>query len=323
MLVDSIGRNITYLRLSVTDRCDLRCVYCMAKDMKFAPKAQILTLEELARLALIFVELGVKKIRITGGEPLVRRNVMSLFENLCSKVEELTLTTNGTLLKANAAALWQCGVRRVNVSLDTLDPVFFNRLSRGGNIQKTLEGIEAAKHAGLKVKINMMALKQNRDEIEKMLDWCKQNELSLTLIEVMPLGDVEEERICSFQSLEEIKQQLGAKHSLTPLAGKDDAGGPATYFEIDGVKMGFITPHTNNFCSGCNRVRVDCRGRLYPWLGSENYADLKYPLRFGNEELVISEIEKALSKKAKGHEFVLTEYAIKGGLKRHMNVTGG
>ena len=334
MLVDSIGRNVTYLRLSVTDRCDLRCAYCMKEQMEFAPKSQILTLEELYQLTLIFVRLGVKKLRITGGEPLVRRNIISLFENLTGKVDELTLTTNGTLLNRYAASLYQCGVRRVNVSLDTLDGEFFTRLSRGGNIQNTLAGIEAAQKAGLKVKINMVALKQNKHQIQPMLNWCKANGFSLTLIEVMPLGDLwsdtgsDKDNLCTFHSLAEVQSELSQKYAFEPVgsslpANGNNTSGPATYALVNGVKLGFITPHTNNFCAGCNRVRVDSQGRLYPCLGSDNYTDLKHPLRFEDSDAVIAQIAKALTAKPKGHEFTLTEGAIGGGVKRSMNVTGG
>lgn len=331
MLSDSLGRTITYLRLSVTDRCDLRCTYCMAEKMKFSPKVQILTLEDLADLAEIFIGLGVRKLRITGGEPLVRRNVMSMFRRLGARLgpgpqaglDELTLTTNGTMLARYAAELADCGVRRVNVSLDTLDRDKYAQITRGGSLRRALGGIAAAVKAGLGVKINMVALKQNVAEVEEMVEWAARHRLGLTLIEVMPLGDVGGERLESFVSLAEVRRRLERGYTLEPLT--ETSGGPARYFRVleNGLKLGLITPHSNNFCASCNRVRLTCAGRLYPCLGSDNFSDLKYPLRLGGEKMATAEIKKALRHKVEGHEFAVDGSSMFGGVVRHMSVTGG
>ena len=328
MLTDSLGRNITYLRLSVTDRCDLRCTYCMAERMSFLPKAQVLTLEELAQLADIFIDLGVRKLRITGGEPLVRRNVMSLFRGLSEnlrtdRLDELTLTTNATLLARYAEELAACGVRRVNVSLDSLDADTYAEITRGGSLRRTLGGIAAAKKAGLSVKINMVALRRSVGEVEDMAEWAARHSLGLTLIEVMPLGDGGAARLASFVNLAELLQRLRRRYTLEPLG--ETSGGPARYFRVleNGLKLGMIAPYSDNFCAGCNRVRLTCTGRLYPCLGSDNFTDLKYPLRLGGEELVSKEISRALAGKVKGHEFSLGSDGISGAVLRHMNVTGG
>ena len=329
-LVDPFGRAISYLRVSVTDRCDFRCVYCMAENMTFLPKRDLLTLEELDRVCSVFVERGVRKLRITGGEPLVRRDIMTLFRSLSrhlasDALEELTVTTNGSQLARHAAELADCGVRRINVSMDTLNPDTFRRITRWGDLDKVMAGIDAAQAAGLKVKINAVALKGvNEDEIVPMMEWAHGRGMDLTLIEVMPLGEIETHRADQFLSLAQIRAGLLDRFTLEDL--QERTGGPARYVRVKetGGKLGFITPLTHNFCESCNRVRLTCTGRLYMCLGQEDAADLRTPLRLseGNERLHQA-IEDAIARKPKGHDFVIDRRRSAPAVSRHMSVTGG
>ena len=330
MMIDPHGRSISYVRVSVTDRCDFRCVYCMAEDMTFLPKKDLLTLEELDRLCSAFVDLGVRKIRLTGGEPLVRRNIMSLVRSLgrhlrSGALAELTVTTNGSQLDRFAGALSECGVRRVNVSLDTLDPARFQAITRWGKYDKVLAGIAAAKAAGLHLKINMVALKGvNEDEIDRMIAWCGAEGFDLTLIETMPLGDIDGDRTEQYLPLSLVRARLERRWRLTDLP--DRTGGPARYVRIEetGGRLGFITPLTHNFCESCNRVRVTCTGRMYMCLGQEDEADLCAPLRASEgDELLRAAILDGIARKPKGHDFVIDRRHRRPGLKRHMSVTGG
>ena len=329
-LIDPFGRAIAYLRVSVTDRCDFRCVYCMSEDMTFLPKRDLLTLEELDRLCSVFVDHGVRKLRITGGEPLVRRDIMTLFRSLSrhlasGALEELTLTTNGSQLARYAAELADCGVRRINVSMDTLDPDKFRAITRWGDLDKVIRGIDAAQEAGLSVKINAVALKGvNEDEIEPMLEWAHGRGMDLTLIEVMPLGEIEPDRIDQFLPLSRVRASLLDRYTLEDLP--DRTGGPARYVRVKetGGRLGFITPMTHNFCESCNRVRLTCTGTLYMCLGQEDAADLRTPLRAseGNER-VAQAIADAISRKPKGHDFVIDRGRNRPAVGRHMSVTGG
>ena len=328
-MIDPFGRAITYLRVSVTDRCDLRCVYCMAEDMHFLPKRDLLTLEELDRLCGAFIGLGTTKIRLTGGEPLVRRDVMTLFRSLGARIgnglNELTVTTNGTQLTKHAEALFAAGVRRVNVSLDTLDPVRFGQVTRGGKIEQTLDGIFAAKAAGLAVKINAVALKGvNEGEFDAMLAWCGEHGLDLCLIETMPMGEISEDRTDQSLPLSIVRGRL-RKH--WPLEETDyRTGGPARYFNVKetGRRIGFITPMTHNFCESCNRVRLTCTGTLYMCLGQDDQADLRAVLRSGASDAGLEDaIREAISRKPKGHEFIIDRRHDRPSVARHMSVTGG
>src|SRR3954464_10308494 len=328
-LVDPFRRAITYLRVSVTDRCDFRCVYCMSEDMAFLPKRDLLTLEELDRLCSVFVERGVTKLRITGGEPLVRRNIVSLFAGLsrhlaAGALDELTLTTNGSQLARYADELAGYGVKRVNVSIDTLDREKFRRITRWGDLSKVMEGIDAAQRAGLHVKINAVALKGvNEDEIETLMAWAHGRGMDLTLIEVMPLGEIEVARVDQFLPLSMVRARLQSRFTLEDLAER--TGGPARYVRVKetGGKLGFITPLTHNFCESCNRVRLTCTGKLYMCLGQEDAADLRTPLRLseGNER-VEQAIEDAIARKPKGHDFVIDRRRNRPAVGRHMSVTG-
>ncbi len=329
-LVDPFGREISYIRVSVTDRCDMRCVYCMSEDMNFLPKQDLLTLEELDRLCAAFIARGVTKLRITGGEPLVRRNIMSLFRSLSRHLEsgalaELTLTTNGSQLAQCAAELAAIGVRRLNVSLDTLDPEKFRAITRWGDHAKVVAGIDAARAAGLAVKLNMVALAGvNEDEIVPMLEWAHGRGMDLTLIEVMPLGKIEGERADQFLPLSLVEARLRDRYTLTALDHK--TGGPARYVRIGetGGRLGFITPLTHNFCEGCNRVRVTCTGTLYMCLGQDDAADLRAPLRASAaDELLQIALEDAIARKPKGHDFVIDRTRSAPAVARHMSVTGG
>ncbi|WP_162408968.1 GTP 3',8-cyclase MoaA [Acuticoccus sediminis] len=330
VLEDTFGRRVTYLRISVTDRCDFRCVYCMSENMSFLPKRDLLTLEELDRVSTAFVERGVTKLRITGGEPLVRRNVMSLFRDLSrhlksGALEELTLTTNGSQLGKYATELADCGVRRVNVSLDTLDPDNFRAITRWGNLDKVLEGIDAAQAAGLKVKINMVALKDaNEDEIVPMLRYCHERGHDLTLIETMPLGEIEADRTDQYLPLSTVRQRLAEEFTLTDLT--DRTGGPARYVRVEetGGRVGFITPLTHNFCESCNRVRLTCTGTLFLCLGQDHAVDLRAPMRQseGNEALHRA-IDHGMGIKPKGHDFVIERRNERPAVARHMSTTGG
>lgn len=328
-LVDPFQRAITYLRISVTDRCDFRCVYCMSEDMAFLPKRDLLTLEELDRLCGVFIARGVRKLRVTGGEPLVRRDIMHLFRRLsrhlaAGALDELTLTTNGSQLGRFAGELAGLGVRRVNVSLDTLDPDTFRAITRRGDLGTVLEGIRAAREAGIRVKINAVALKGvNEDEIPGMLAWAHGLGMDMTLIEVMPLGEVEGDRTDQFLPLSLVRERLAARHTLTPLP--DRTGGPARYVRVEetGGRLGFITPLTHNFCESCNRVRLTCTGKLYMCLGQEDAADLRAALRASPDDaLVTRAVVEAIARKPRGHDFVI-ERARPAAVPRHMSVTGG
>jgi cyclic pyranopterin phosphate synthase len=333
-MIDPFGRSISYLRVSVTDRCDLRCVYCMAEDMTFLPKADLLSLEELDRLCGVFIGLGVRKIRLTGGEPLVRRDVMSLFRNLGARLgsglgsglEELTVTTNGTQLARYAGELREAGVRRINVSLDTLDAAKFAAATRWGRIEKTLDGIFAAKAAGLAIKINAVALKGfNEDEFDGMVAWCGEHGFDLCLIETMPLGEIDGDRTDQYLPLSRVRERLSRTWTLTDT---DYAtGGPARYVRVaeTGRRIGFITPLTHNFCESCNRVRLTCTGTLYMCLGQEDAADLRAPLRRpgATDEDVAEAVRAAIARKPKGHDFVIDRRGAAPALSRHMSVTGG
>jgi cyclic pyranopterin phosphate synthase len=329
-LVDSFGRHITYLRVSVTDRCDFRCVYCMAEDMTFLSKRELLTIEEMDRVCSAFVARGVKKIRLTGGEPLVRSNIMSLVESLSrhlrsGEMEELTLTTNGSQLARYAAELAGYGVRRINVSVDTRDPVKFKAITRWGDLAKVEAGIAAAKAAGLAIKINAVALKGvNEDEIEELIRWAHGNGMDLTLIETVPLGDIEGDRTDQYLPLSILRARLRDRFTLEDIPYK--TGGPARYMRVaeTGGRLGFITPLTHNFCESCNRVRLTCTGTLYMCLGQEDAADLRAPLRASeSNHLLDAAIEEAISRKPKGHDFIIDRRHNKPALSRHMSVTGG
>lgn len=329
-LVDPFGRAITYLRVSVTDRCDLRCVYCMSEHMTFLPKADILSLEELDRLCAAFVTRGVRKLRITGGEPLVRRDIMRLFRSLSRHVgsgalEELTVTTNGSQLGKFAAELADCGVRRLNVSLDTLDPAKFRDITRWGELDQVKAGIAAAQRAGLAVKINAVALKGiNEDELGDLLLWTHGEGMDLTIIEVMPLGDIGENRLDQYLPLSMVRARLAERFTLTDTDYR--TGGPARYVQVaeTGGRLGFITPLTHNFCESCNRVRITCTGTLFMCLGQEDAADLRAALRASvNDDLLHAALDEAISRKPKGHDFVIDRRRKRPALARHMSVTGG
>ena len=328
-MLDPFGRAITYLRVSVTDRCDLRCVYCMSEDMHFLPKAEVLTLEELERLCAAFIRLGVAKLRITGGEPLVRRNVLSLFERLGSRLgnglDELTLTTNGTQLARHATALAASGVRRVNISLDTLEAERFSAITRWGRLDRVLDGIKAAKTAGLHVKINTVALRgANEDEIPALLDWCIAEGHDLCLIETMPMGDVDADRADQYLPLSLVRARLRTRFELTESTHR--TGGPARYYDVAGTgsRVGFITPMTHNFCEGCNRVRLTCTGTLYMCLGQDDSADLRRVLRSGADDDELADaIRAAIARKPRGHDFVIDRRSRAPSVARHMSLTGG
>jgi len=329
-MIDPFGRHVNYLRVSVTDRCDFRCVYCMSENMTFLPKKDILTLEELDRLCTVFVEKGVRKLRLTGGEPLVRRNIMSLFENLSrhlktGALEELTLTTNGSQLEKYASQMVDYGVKRINVSLDTIDAGKFKDITRWGDLAKVMGGIKAAQAAGLAIKINMVALKNfNEDEIEPMMEWCHAEGMDLTLIETMPLGEIEEDRTDQYLPLSVVRANLLDRFSLQDIPYK--TGGPARYVEVKetGGKLGFITPMTHNFCESCNRVRLTCTGTLYLCLGQDDAADLRDPLRASEgNDLVSAAIDEAIGRKPKGHDFIIDRRTKSPAVTRHMSVTGG
>ncbi len=329
-LTDTFGRDITYLRLSVTDRCDLRCAYCMAEEMTFLPKRDVLSLEELEQLAGAFIDRGVRKIRITGGEPLVRRDIMTLMARLGKRLErgdfdELTLTTNGTQLVHHADVLFALGVRRINVSLDTLDDKKFETLTRRNALSKVLAGLDAAQAAGLKVKINTVALKGvNEAEIPAMIEWAHGRNMDLTLIEVMPLGEIEQDRVDQYLPLTAVRDELSLRWTLTPLEMK--TGGPARYVRVEetGGVLGMITPLTNNFCAGCNRVRVTCTGEIYMCLGHGDKIDLRAALRSDHPEAALdAALDRAMLKKPERHSFDISERGASPSVARHMSVTGG
>ncbi|MDO6725589.1 MAG: GTP 3',8-cyclase MoaA [Cognatishimia sp.] len=330
-LIDPFQRTIDYLRVSVTDRCDFRCVYCMSEDMTFLPKKDLLTLEELDRMCSTFVRMGVKKLRITGGEPLVRRNIMTFFKAMgrhldSGDLQELTLTTNGSQLHRFADELYACGVRRVNISLDTLDEKKFADITRWGRLENVIRGIDAAQKAGLRVKINAVALKGfNEDELLTIIKWCEERDMDLTWIEVMPMGDLgNEDRLDQYWSLEDMRKTLRETFTLTELTER--TGGPARYVRLEetGQKIGFITPLTHNFCESCNRVRLTCTGELYMCLGQEDMADLRAPLRESEGDALLEDaIRNAISHKPKGHDFDYSRQTVDGQMTRHMSHTGG
>ncbi|MHA1559588.1 MAG: GTP 3',8-cyclase MoaA [Alphaproteobacteria bacterium] len=329
-MVDRFGRHITYLRLSVTDRCDFRCVYCMSEHMQFLPKKELLSLEEMDRLATAFVHRGVRKLRLTGGEPLVRRGIMNLVHSLSrhldsGALDELTITTNGSQLVKFAQELADSGVRRINVSVDTLDPEKFKKITRIGDLSKVLAGIRAAQTAGIAIKINAVALREaNQLEIPSMIEWAHGEGFDLTLIETMPLGDIEPDRTDQYLPLSEVRSSLADRWTLDEIAHK--TGGPARYVRVaeTGGRLGFITPLSHNFCESCNRVRITCTGTLFMCLGKGDHADLRAPLRAaGSDESLQATIDEAISRKPKGHDFVIDRHGSDPALARHMSVTGG
>jgi cyclic pyranopterin phosphate synthase len=329
-MIDPFGRSISYLRVSVTDRCDFRCVYCMSENMSFLPKQDLLTLEELDRLCTVFVDKGVQKLRITGGEPLVRRDIMTLFRSLSrhlvsGRLEELTLTTNGSQLGKYASELADCGIRRINVSLDTLDAAKFRKITRWGDLDKVLAGIDAAQAAGIAVKLNAVALKGvNEDEVEDMIRWSHDRGIDITFIEVMPMGDIEPDRFDQYWPLSQLRARLLDQFTLDDIDYR--TGGPARYVSVreTGGRIGFITPMTHNFCESCNRVRITCTGTLYMCLGQDDAADLRSPLRASATNDVLSRaIDAAILRKPKGHDFVIERTTQRPAVARHMSVTGG
>ncbi len=329
-LIDPFARAITYLRVSVTDRCDFRCVYCMSEDMAFLPKRDLLSLEELDRVCSAFIGRGVRKLRLTGGEPLVRRGIMTLIGSLSrhlgsGALEELTLTTNGSQLEKYAAELKEHGVRRINVSLDTLDPDKFRAVTRWGDLSRVMAGIDAAQAAGLQIKINAVALKGvNEDEIAALMEWAHGRGMDLSLIEVMPLGDVGYARLDQYLPLSMVRARLSERFTLEDI--DYSTGGPARYVRVaeTGGRLGFITPMTHNFCESCNRVRLTCTGTLFMCLGQEDAADLRAPLRASEtDDLVHAAIDAAISRKPKGHDFVIDRRHTRAAVPRHMSVTGG
>ena len=330
-LIDPFNRAITYLRVSVTDRCDFRCVYCMSENMNFLPKADLLTLEELDKMCTAFISQGVEKLRITGGEPLVRRNIMEFFSSISrhlktGALKELTLTTNGSQLHRFAEQLAEIGIRRINVSLDTLNEEKFSQITRWGRLVQVLNGIDAALAAGIKIKINTVALKDfNEDELEKIVKWCANRKMDLTFIEVMPMGDIgNEDRLNQYWPLSDLRKRLTKTWTLKDT--DEQTGGPARYVRVNetGQKIGFITPMTHNFCESCNRVRLTCTGELFQCLGQEDQVDLRKVLRKNPEiEPLIKAIHNAISKKPKGHDFDYSRQSILGQMSRHMSHTGG
>lgn len=330
-LIDPFLRPITYLRLSVTDRCDFRCTYCMAEDMTFLPKSDLLTLEELDRVSSAFVSLGVRKLRITGGEPLVRRGIMQYFRSVSrhlktGALDELTLTTNGSQLERFAGELADCGVRRINLSMDSMNPDKFRAITRIGDLDKVMRGIDAAQEAGLRIKINAVALKGfNEDEMFPLTEWAAARDMDLTWIEVMPMGDIgNENRLDQYWPLTELRARYEERYSVTPLTER--TGGPARYVRLEetGQKIGFITPLTHNFCESCNRVRMTCTGELYMCLGQEDRADLRAPMRASEDDAPLVEaIRDAIRLKPKGHDFDYSRQRADGQMPRHMSHTGG
>jgi len=329
-MIDPFGRAISYLRVSVTDRCDFRCTYCMAEDMAFLPKKDLLSLEELDRLTTVFVEKGVRKLRLTGGEPLVRKNIMHLVRQISrhlksGALEELTLTTNGSQLSRFASELADCGVRRINVSVDTLDAEKFHAITRWGNLERVLAGIDAAQAAGIKVKLNAVALKGfNEQEIPDLMRFAHGRGMDLTVIETMPMGEIDEDRTDQYLPLSQLRADLERTFTLTDIPYK--TGGPARYVEVaeTGGRLGFITPMTHNFCESCNRVRLTCTGTLYMCLGQDDAADLRAPLRASEgNELLSNAIDEAIGRKPKGHDFIIDRRTKRPAVSRHMSVTGG
>ncbi|MCH9808306.1 MAG: GTP 3',8-cyclase MoaA [Alphaproteobacteria bacterium] len=329
-IIDPFGRHVSYLRVSVTDRCDFRCVYCMSEHMTFLPKKELLTLEELDRVCTAFVRKGVRKLRITGGEPLVRKNVMWLFKSLGrlldeGTLDELTLTTNGSLLHRYADDLYACGVRRINVSLDTLSPTKFKQVTRWGDLENVMNGMAAAERAGLKIKVNAVALKGvNDEEIDDLIRFAHGRGADLTLIETMPMGDIEGDRTDQYLPLSEVRSELAERWTLKDIPYS--SGGPARYVEIaeTGGRLGFITPMTHNFCESCNRVRLTCTGTLFMCLGQDDAADLRQTLRaYSDDAALEAAIDEAITRKPKGHDFVIDRKSQAPAVARHMSVTGG
>ncbi|SBW13933.1 molybdenum cofactor biosynthesis protein A [Brucella sp. 10RB9215] len=329
-MIDPFGRAVTYLRVSVTDRCDFRCTYCMAEHMTFLPKKDLLTLEELDRLCSVFIEKGVRKLRLTGGEPLVRKNIMHLIGNLSrhlksGALDELTLTTNGSQLARFAGELADCGVRRINVSLDTLNPEKFRTITRWGDLSRVLEGIDAARKAGIHVKINAVALKDFNDaEIPELIRWAHGRGMDVTLIETMPMGEIEFDRTDQYLPLSQVRADLASQFTLADIPYR--TGGPARYVTISetGGRLGFITPMTHNFCESCNRVRLTCTGMLYMCLGQNDDADLRKALRESESDEHLSQaIDEAISRKPKGHDFIIDREHNRPSVARHMSLTGG
>lgn len=329
-MIDPFGRHVTYLRVSVTDRCDFRCVYCMSENMTFLPKKYLLSLEELDRLCSAFVSRGVRKLRLTGGEPLVRRDIMWLFDRLgrhldSGDLDELTVTTNGSQLRRLAKGLYGAGVRRINVSLDTLDADKFKEITRWGRLEQVLDGIDAAQEADLKVKLNAVALKGgNEHELPQMIEWAHGRGIDFTVIETMPLGDIDEDRAEQYLPLSLLRARLAEQWTLADIPYK--TGGPARYVWVEetGGRLGFITPMTHNFCESCNRVRLTCTGTLYMCLGQDDAADLRAPLRASsNDGPLLAAIDEAIGRKPKGHDFIIDRRARSPAVTRHMSVTGG
>ena len=330
-LIDPFARAIEYLRISVTDRCDFRCVYCMSENMTFLPKRDLLSLEELDRMCSAFIRLGVKKLRVTGGEPLVRRDIMTFFNAMArhlnsGALDELTVTTNASQLARFAKGLYAAGVRRINVSLDTLDEQKFADITRWGRLPQVLKGIDAAQDAGLRVKINTVALKGfNEDELFTLTEWCASRDMDLTFIEVMPMGDIgNEDRFGQYWSLKDVRSRLEESYTVSDLSER--TGGPARYVQLSetGQKIGFITPLSHNFCESCNRVRVTCTGEIYTCLGQEGHSDLRGPLRSSESDAVLDEaIRAAIALKPRGHDFDYSRQRIDGQVSRHMSHTGG
>ena len=329
-MIDPFGRSVTYLRVSVTDRCDFRCVYCMPEHMTFLPKADVLSLEELDRLCSAFVRKGVNKLRLTGGEPLVRRDVMKLIRSLGRHVQtgalsELTLTTNGSQLGRFASELVDCGVKRVNVSVDTLDPDKFRTITRWGDLAKVLAGVDAAQAAGLKIKINVVALRGvNDEEIPSLIEWAHGRGMDMTLIETMPMGDVDADRTEQYLPLSLVRANLAKRFTLD--ATDERTGGPARYVRVaeTGGRLGFITPLSHNFCESCNRVRLTCTGTLYMCLGQDDAADLRKPLRASSDDALLdAAIDEAISRKPKGHDFIIDRRHNRPAVARQMSLTGG
>tara|TARA_Y100001936_G_scaffold80252_2_gene78793 strand:+ start:12863 stop:13894 length:1032 start_codon:yes stop_codon:yes gene_type:complete len=328
-LMDPFGRAISYLRVSLTDRCDFRCVYCMSENMSFLPKSDVLSLEEIETICTSFINLGTKKIRLTGGEPLVRKNVLTLIKSLGSRIgsglEELTITTNGSQLSRFSDQLYEYGVRRVNVSIDTLKPELFKKITRWGNLEKVLNGLKAATKAGLKCKINAVALKDvNEDELQNMIEWAHNEGHDFTIIETMPMGEISEDRTDQYLPLSLVRANLRKKFTL--IESEYKTGGPARYVKIKetGGRLGFITPLTHNFCESCNRVRLTCTGMLYMCLGQDDSANLRKELQDGKKGIELEEsIREAILRKPKGHDFEISRRASGPAVKRHMSVTGG
>ena len=330
-LVDPFHRQINYLRLSVTDRCDFRCVYCMSENMTFLPKRDLLTLEELDRLCTAFINQGIEKLRITGGEPLVRKGIMTFFDGMKRHLEsgalkELTLTTNGSQMEKYAKDLAAAGVKRVNISIDTLDEAKFAEITRWGRLPQVLRGIDAAQAAGLRVKLNIVALKDfNENELFPILEWCHERDMDVTFIEVMPMGDIgNENRLTQYWALSDMRKTLAQEYTLTELS--ESSGGPARYMRLEetGQKVGFITPLTHNFCESCNRVRITCTGEIYTCLGQEGKSDLRAPLRASeSDDTLVEAIHAAIGQKPKGHDFDYSRQELGGQMTRHMSHTGG